>query len=75
MHFKPLIARKPFVGYGVGSYDPDHVRSPSMPYYCSIAAWTVLATVAASGLTNRFYESTAFGLAFVLTVVAFSRWR
>jgi hypothetical protein len=40
----------------------------------NIAAWAVLATLAASGLANPFYESSAFGVAFVLTVVAFSRW-
>jgi hypothetical protein len=40
----------------------------------NIAAWAILATLGASGLTNPFYESSAFGVAFVLTVVAFSRW-
>ena len=104
---KALIAQKPLVGHGVGSYDPDYVRSTHMPYsyelqllsfvskfgligfalltlgagvLCAllfgrnIAAWAVLATLAASGVANPFYESSAFGVAFVLTVVAFSRW-
>jgi len=104
---KALIAEKPLMGHGVGSYDPGYVRSKRMPYsyelqllsfvskfgligfalltlgagvLCAllfgrnIAAWAVVATLAASGVANPFYESSAFGVAFVLTVVAFSRW-
>jgi hypothetical protein len=40
----------------------------------NIAAWAVLTTLVASGVANPFYESSAFGVAFVMTVVVFSRW-
>jgi hypothetical protein len=107
VRLRGLIAQKPLIGHGVGSYDPEYVRSVRMPYSYELqllslvskfgligfallslgagalcvllfgrntAAWAALATLAASGVTNPFYESTAFGVAFVLTIVTFSPW-
>jgi len=104
---KQLIAQKPLLGHGVGSYDRDYVRSPRMPYayelqlvsfvakfgvigfallalgalaLCAllfgsnVAAWAVVLTLAASGVANPYYESSAFGVAFVLTGVILGRW-
>jgi hypothetical protein len=38
------------------------------------AAWANAAVLGAGGLTNPFYESSAFGIALVLAIVLFSRW-
>lgn len=40
----------------------------------SAAAWAAVLTLAASGVANPFYESSAFGVAFVLTAVVLGRW-
>jgi hypothetical protein len=102
-----LIASKPLLGHGVGSYHRGYIRSEQMPYAYelqllsfaakfgliglgllvlgalllsalhfrrAVAPWLVMGILGASGLTNPFYESSAFGVAFVLTMVAFSPW-
>lgn len=38
----------------------------------NLAAWTAVVTLSASGLTNPFYESTAFGVAFLIISATFS---
>lgn len=46
----------------------------SLVFARDVSAWAAVAILGGGGLTNPFYESSAFGVAIVLTIVTFSHW-